>query len=175
MNKRKKQYLTYKQKKKRILFFLIKQLLILLVFLTPLYQAKPIPEDKCTQVSVVVEDVDYRRVVRSNTLVIVSDSVEYRFPARGFLDKEYSNYELQQKIQKGDKLTITVVDNYSILGKTKLILDARTETEVYRSLEVTNSGREFMMIFLGIVFAVVEVLFIVWQMLKITKFSWIFD
>lgn len=131
------------------------QMLLAFAFIVMLNQSKPIKEDETKTIVVKVEETKYeRRLVSEYKFAIIADSYEYRFDERGAFS-ECSNRELNESIKINDVLTIKYYEN--IWGE-KMVVDARTENNVYRSFEHYNSQRAF--VFVIVLFVIFEIIFV---------------
>lgn len=142
-----------------IIFFLM-QLLLIFAFTHVLAGSKQININDTKQISITVDDIYCFRVPRENWLFVVSDSTKYLFMGRSTFD-EYSVNELYNSISKGDHLSLICYESDSIvLGKVNIIVDARTETEIYRAFEEYNRGKQGVPAFVVSVFSIIELVFV---------------
>jgi len=74
------------------------------------------------------------------------------------LSSAYPNSKLFDTIQIGDEISISYVEQYSFFGKRNSVVEAKSDTEVYRSIEEYNSTSAFVPVI--IIFAIVEFLFL---------------
>ena len=124
-----------------ILFALI-NLLVVFLSLCLLRGTQQINLSDTKQIEIIVDDMYVIRVPREYWLIVVADSTEYLFMSRSTI-KEYSVGELEQSISIGDKLLLTYFESDSgLLKKSKVVVGARTEIELFRSLEEYNQGRQ---------------------------------
>ena len=138
------------------LVLILLQAIIVFAFVRLLIGSQKIDISETKQVNVTVGDVYYSRVPRENRLVIVADGVKYLFQGRPTVD-EYSVYELYNAISIGDRLSIAYYESTNIFfEKVNVIVDARTENEILRSLEAYTRGRQGVPVFVVILFSVIE-------------------
>ena len=135
------------------------QLVIVALFGTILYQSLPIDIKDAKQIEVVVQDVKCERAISEYQVTIYFNSTKYQFPNNGIFS-ESSNDDLLKKIDKGDKISIVFFERYRLTGKKNWIVDARSETATYRSLESYNAGKAVVRTITIIVFLIIEVLYI---------------
>ena len=152
----KSQVLTSSKKYLRIALI---QLMLLLMFLGCFYSSKPFEIQNVKQAVLIVDDISYERVISEYKFSFFSNSVKYQFSNKGVFSN-YSNSELYEKIEIGDRITIKYVEEYGLFGKINWVVDARTETEVYRSIE-DYSDQKIAFIIICVFFYVVELLFLI--------------
>ncbi len=124
---------------KKVLRTLAAFLIIQFGFVLLVCMGSPVAIQKNTkQVDIIVEDFyvvgGYSGRYKYRELIIESDSTEYRFDDRASL-KEYSVPQISKAISVGDPLTIRYYERTGIFGTRMWVVDARTETEVFRSWE----------------------------------------
>lgn len=150
-----------------VLIVILVQVLIILLFVNTWKTSHPIDVTEAKKVEVTVDDTYYLSLRRSSRLIIVSDGAEYWIESRVF-SSETSAGKLYDTISKGDKLSLIYCERTTLFwGNVNMVYDARTETEVYRSLEKYNRKQENAPIFVIIVFSVIELLFIGFVFLSI--------
>ena len=143
-----------------VLIVILVQVLIILLFINTWKRSHPIDIADAKKVEVTVDDTYYLSLHRSSRLIIVSDGVEYWIESRIF-SGETSAGRLYDTISKGDKLSLIYCERTRLFwGNVNMVYDARTETEVYRSLEVYNRKQENVPIFVIIVFSIIELIFV---------------
>ncbi|MBQ8880514.1 MAG: hypothetical protein IJY69_06725 [Clostridia bacterium] len=144
-----------------VTIFALVQLIIGIIFVNMLIGSQKINENDTKQIDITVDDMYKFRVPMAKTywLVIVSDSSQYLFHSRSTL-KEYSVSELNEAISIGSKLSLMYKEEDGIFGKTNLVVDARDETEIYRTIEEYNRGRQGVSFFVIVIFSIIEVIFV---------------
>ena len=151
--------LSYKKIIRDILLFVLIQALIICVFIFLMSDNQPININETKLVDVIVDDIYCFRVRGENWLCLVADSTKYLFFSRvTFAD--YSVHELYTSISKGDRLSLRYYESNSGLLKSNIVVDARSETEIYRTLEEYNRATQEGTIGLIIIFLVVELIFV---------------
>ena len=79
--------------------------------------------------------------MRYNRFSVFSNSIEYQFLNNN--DSGYSNSQLYNVVQIGDEVLILYAEKYNVfLKKYNSVVDARTDTEVYRSIEQYNDAKK---------------------------------
>lgn len=135
------------------------QMLILIAFIRMYNIGQPISIHDTKQTDIIVEDIYPISTRKEQWLVIVANSEKYLFESHSTFDT-YSLEELNKSISKGDKLSLRYYEEYIVFRKTNLIVDARTETETYRTIEDYNSAKQGLPVFVVIVFSIVEIVFV---------------
>lgn len=135
------------------------QILIMFTFIRMFNIGQPISTHDTKQTDIIVEDIYLISTIREQWLVIVADSEKYLFESHSIFDT-YSVEELNKSIFKGDNLSLRYYEEYNIWGKTNSIVDARTETEIYRTLEEFNCAKQGVTVFVVIVFSIIEIVFV---------------
>ena len=121
---------------------------------------------KCAEI--VVEGTSYIRITKHYWLIVdTTDTNRYVFPERQTTE-EYSTSQLNASISRGDRLTIKYREEYSILGKSNFVVDARTENKIYRSLEEYIRGKKGTNAVIITSFAILELIFLSF----VTLFVW---
>ncbi len=121
--------------------------------------SQPISVNDTKQIEITVDDIYFVRVPRENWLVVVSDSTKYLFKSR-LTFEECSVDELYESISEGNKLSLKYYEEYNILGKFNLVVDARTESEIYRTIEGYNQSKQGVTTLVVIIFSIIELVFI---------------
>ena len=121
--------------------------------------SQPISVNDTKQIEITVDDIFFVRVPRENWLVVVSDSTKYLFKSR-LTFEECSVDELYESISEGNKLSLKYYEEYNILGKSNLVVDARTESEIYRTIEGYNQSKQGVTTLVVIIFSIIELVFI---------------
>ena len=157
--KKKKFSLIERKTLRMIVLSSLIQLIIFLLFLCLLISSQQIDVNDTKQIDIIVDDIYYSRVSREYWLFIVSDSTKYLFKGRPTFE-EYSVDELYESISRGSKLSLRYYETHSILGKVNLVVDARSETETYRSIEEYNQAKQGIPIVIFVLFSIIELLFV---------------
>lgn len=152
MSKSKKRFI------RATIMFIVIQILIILLFSFLLIESRPIDSKDMKRLDLVVESIDYKKVISEYRMDIYSDSVRYSFNSRSVLS-ECSVSELYDKIKVGDRLSVIFFEKSSLFDKQNLIIDARTETEIYRSVDTYNNGKSSLVTVVIIILCIVEILF----------------
>ena len=154
--------LTKKQKRRiknivrKIAGFLVIQLIIILLFLFSYNISKPFDADELTKIYINVDSTDLYTVrMYHSVFVINSNSNKYHFSSPG--SNEPTNYELQDKISPGDALAVT----YYKFGGNLWVVDARSDTEIYRSIDVQNNEQQDILKSTYIFFFMMEFVYLV--------------
>ena len=142
-----------------ILILELVQILILIAFIRMFNIGQPISTNDTKQSDIIVEDIYLISTSKELWLVIIADSEKYVFESHSTFDT-YSLEELNESISKGDKLSLRYYEGYVAFRKTNLVVDARTETELYRTLEEYNSGKQGVPIFVIVLFSIIEIVFV---------------
>ena len=158
MDKRQFKAFCKKQSVRGLIIFIVVQVLIIASFSFLLIESRPVDLKDTKQLDIVVESIDYKRVISEYRMDIYSDSVRYSFNSRPTFS-ECSVSELYDKIKVGDRLSVIFFEKNSIFDKQNLIIDARAETGIYRSAEEYNNGKRTLMTVIIIVLCIVELLF----------------
>lgn len=135
------------------------QMLILIAFIRMYNIGQPISIHDTKQTDIIVEDIYPISTRKEQWLVIVANSEKYLFESHSTFDT-YSLEELNKSISKGDKLSLRYYEGYIVFRKTNMIVDARSETETYRTLEEYNSGKQGVPIFVIVLFSIIEIVFV---------------
>ena len=143
-----------------VIVLVLIQIVIIFTFVHMLIGSQQTNVSYTKQIDIIVDDIYYFRVPRENWLFVVSDSTRYLFMSRSTFE-EYSVNELYESISKGNKLSLKYYEIYNILGKVNLVVDARSETETYRSIEEYNHGKQGLPVFVTIVFSIIELIFVI--------------
>lgn len=156
---KKKFSLVEKKLLRTVIALVLIQLLFVFTSIYALICSKPISENDTKQIEIIVDDMYFVRVPRENWLVVVSDSTKYLFKSR-LTFYECSVDELYESISEGNKLSLKYYEEYNILGKSNLVVDARTETEIYRTIEEYNQNKQGVPVLVIIIFSIIELVFI---------------
>lgn len=142
-----------------ILILGLVQILIIFAFIRMYNIGQPISIHDTKQTDIIVEDIYPISTRKEQWLVIIFDSEKYLFESHSTFDT-YSLEELNKSISKGDKLSLRYYEEYIVFRKTNLIVDARNETETYRTLEEYNCGKQGIPFFVVILFSIIEIVFV---------------
>lgn len=135
------------------------QLVIIFTFVHVLIDSQQINETDTERIDIIVDDIYYYRVPTENRLVIISDSVKYFFKSRSTLE-EASVDQLYKSISEGTRLSLRYQET-RIWGRTvNLVVDARSETEVFRTIGEYNRGKQGISVYVCFVFSAIEIVFI---------------
>ena len=111
------------------------------------------------QVDIIVDDIYYFRVPRENLLVVVANSTKYFFTSRATFD-DYSVSQLYNAISKGDRLSLIYYESDSIaFEKINVVVGARSEAQIYRTLEAYNQGKKGVPAVVIIIMSIIELVF----------------
>lgn len=136
------------------------QVIVIFSFVLLWTSSRKIDIEDTKQAAVTVEDLFLIRAPGEDQLVVVADSTYYLFESRA-RSEERSVHELYDSISMGDRLALTYYVSGGILRKeVNRVIDARTETEIYRSFEAYNRGRQSVSVFVVILYAVIETVFV---------------
>lgn len=141
-----------------LLIFAIIQMVMVLFFIRTLSNSQPIDIQDTKQIDITVEDSYYFKIPSEYRLIVFSDSTKYLFESRATFE-EYSVSKLYETISVGDRLSLIYYEADSALGKINIVVDARTETETYRSFEEYNRGKEGVPTAVVIIFSIIELTF----------------
>ena len=164
---------------KSLLVFAVIQCFLFSIFVPEIYDAfVPVNSENSKQIKIVVDETYYDSSGRSSAkFYIYSNGIKYRFSNFGISGK-YSNRELSEMVREGDVLSITYIEKYPFgVVNEKWVVDARTETKVYRSLEEYNARKSPVLniLFFGFIellFLSVFALYIVFHWKELKLFSY---
>lgn len=144
--------------KKSISFFVmcaLIEIIIILLVSNAIASFCPLQIQDTKQIEIVVEDVfyDYGRV--SSRLVLTSGSEKYYIHNRSS-EEEYSIRQLKEMITIGDRLILNYCEERNLWGKYNSVVNAQTETEVFRSIDNFNNDQKIGSIILIIVLIFIE-------------------
>lgn len=129
-----------KLNKRKVVSIVAIQVFIVIIFSLILYSTTTTPIEKTKVASIVVEDIECIGG-RKPFLSISSGPETYIIDNSAYPD-EYSVKQLEKMISIGDSISIRYERRFSVrLGIHNNIVDARTDTHVYRSLEMINESR----------------------------------
>ena len=143
-----------------ILLLTLIQLVIVLLLVHFMNESRQININDTKQIDITVDDIYIIGSRRLKWLFVADDSTRYLFMSRPTLE-ERSIYELYDSISKGDELSLIYYEsNHIIFGNVNVVVDARTETEVYRTFDEYNRSSQGLSTFVLIVFLIAEFIFI---------------
>ena len=144
--------------KQMIIKFALTQISVFLIFAGLFYESKPYKRSDSVNVTIIVEEKEYyTRLYSERYFRVFSDEVRYDFPNLG-ITGEFTSYELYQEIQTGESLNVSYVTKYGLLGKYKLVLDARSNESIYLDFDFYNTQKEKAFTAVKILFIVVELI-----------------
>jgi hypothetical protein len=151
--------LAEKKLLRRAIALALIQVVIVLFFADILI--RQIDENEIKHSDIVVDDVYKYRSFRTETLMVVADSKHYLFSSRPTL-KEASVNDIYESISIGDQLSLTYYEAQNmVFGKFNVVVDARSETEIYRTLEEYNRSIEGALVGVVILCLIIEMIFCV--------------
>ena len=140
-----KQNISKKKRKKipfkSLFYFAIIQTIIGLLFLLSIRGCFPIEKNQTKETTIVVEDTAYWRGWNQYEFSIFSKSIEYSYPCLGALGPWASVHEMAENIKIGDKITIVYEEQAGLTQTRFLIVEARTQTDVFLTMEDFNEQR----------------------------------
>ncbi len=134
------------------------QILIVVAFIRIFNVGQPISTHDTKQTDIIVEDIHLISTRRDAWLVIIAGSEKYLFERHSSFDT-YPWEQLNKSISKGDKISLRYYEGYTIFGRSNWIVEARTETEIYRTLEEYNRAKQGVSIFVVIIFIIIEIVY----------------
>ena len=134
------------------------QILMICLFIYALTSSQPVSTEALQEADITVEEVYRVYKKRGGMLKVIADSETYVFHNGG--SSELSAAQLSKRIFAGDQLCISYVERDSLFGTRKVVVAARSDSEVYRTLEVYNSNREKGAVPLCILFLLMEGIFL---------------
>ena len=135
------------------------QMVIVFTFAHILIGSQQVNVNDTKQIDIIVDDIYYFRIPGENQLFVVADSKNYLFTSRSTF-KENSVHNLYDTISKRERLSLTYYEAYNIiLGQFNVVVDARSETETYRTFEEYNRAREGVSIFVVVLYSIIELIF----------------
>ena len=140
-----------------VIVLAIIQVVIIFTFVHVLIGSQQINLNDTEQIDIIVDDIYYFRVPREKWLFVVSNSTEYLFMGRPTFE-EYSVDELYNSISEGNRLSLRYYETHTVLGKVNLVVDARSESETYRSIEEYNHGKQGVPTIVTVVFSLIELI-----------------
>ena len=138
MDKKQIKAFCKKQSVRGLIIFIVVQVLIIASFSFLLIESRPVDLKDTKQLDIVVESIDYKRVISEYRMDIYSDSVRYSFNSRPTFS-ECSVSELYDKIKVGDRLSVIFFEKNSIFRRQKLSNAVRrTKEKTFRILGISN-------------------------------------
>lgn len=147
---------------RRAFLFCLLQIVMVALFIYCVQVSRPAESEDIQQTEIIVDDTRFFDLYRNDQLFLYSGSDRYVF-YRSHTRDDFSPSELYKTIDVGDKLYLSYIEHPHIfLLKINLIVEARTATETYRTLEAYNRSKQeliYVVIIVGILF---EAAFIGW-------------
>ena len=145
-----------------IILLTLVQLVIIFLLVIAINESRQINIDETKQVDITVDDIYlFRGSHRDSRWLFVADgATRYLFWGKN-TSEDASTYELYDSISCGDKLSLIYYEStHIILGNINVVVDARTETEVYRTLDSYNRSKQGLIPFVIILYVIMEFIFI---------------
>lgn len=142
-----------------LIAYLLAQLVIISFFVYAFIDSLPVDSDEIKQVDIVVEDTFYFRFLNSYWLIVYSDSSDFLFSSGFTRSKEYSVSEINKSISNGDNLSLMYYKDMTVIGEMNIVVDAKSGSSVYRSIEAHNDREKTAPLFPVIMFPIVELIF----------------
>lgn len=122
---------------RQLFAIIVLQLIIIFIGFSLWDASQPINDNNSDifHIQITVDDTVYERSINQYLFYIVSDEERYYFSNSGVVSDNLSNRELYESVSVGDTLQIAYYENHNLFGVRKWVVDARTETQIYRSLE----------------------------------------
>jgi len=158
-NKKLRFSVVEKKTLRMLILFVVIQLVIIFISVSFFRDSQPTSIEDVKRVDIVVDDAYRLQILRENRLYVVSDSTTYVFTSRPGA-KEYSVNQIYKSIHEGDRLFLMYKETSGIFGKVNFVVDARSETEIYRTFEGYNNGKKGLPLIIVIASAVIEIAFI---------------
>ena len=157
------------QRYKPLYFIIIVQLLIILFFWL-LWEGSTSSTHVLKNTVIVVDDVKYENWSKGTRLIVFSADEKYEFPNLGY-HTEYPNSKLVQAIEVGDELYITYYTQNRLFGSRNLILDAYTQTNVFRTIDEYTRSHEGLEIWVIIGFLLIESIYLAGSILYLKCYN----
>ena len=106
-----------------------------------------------------VDDVKYVSWTKGSFVIVHSDDEEYVFYNLGYHSK-YPNSKLAQAIEVGDELNITYFTQERLFGSRNVILDAYSQTNVFRTIDEYTQSKEGNGIWVIVLFVLIESIYL---------------
>lgn len=155
---------------RNLILFLFVQVLCMQLCFYCWNACQPIDINDTKQVDIIVDKAYETISGRRQVMYVVADSEYYMFTAPGFFE-EYTVGELNDRISEGDHLSLIYYEGYSFFQKVNHVIDARSETEVFRSLENYYRGKQGIPAFGVIICVIIESLFLTLFVMYVTSHS----
>ena len=156
----------YQQKTRCVFYFLLIECIVLVLFCVVLDKSKPVDISQIKEASVIVEDTTYINSGQIRRFHIICDSETYIFSAPWLAFGEYPLHELSKEIHIGDQLVVRYHERQGLSGVKKWIIDARSENNVYRSIddyiESTKGVTTSVLIAFGVIELFIITIFVFW-------------
>ncbi len=146
--------------KKSIVVIAIVQFIVFILFLGLLSGTQSVDLAQTKQLNITVKRIDYRSDFNESNLYIYDGSKEYKFSKGALLAENRGVYDMSKKLNVGDTLTITYIEECNVFGKYNLIIDAYSIDDTYLSYERFNEDKQKARIGVSILFGVFELIFI---------------
>ena len=145
---------------KKILIPVVIQVIIILLFCKMINMSRTIDIKDTKQLTVTVDAIHYDHNGRLDNRVWIESNSQRYFFGRNATSNEYSVDEVFDSLSEGDQITIIFHEEDSIFGPQNWILDARTETEVFRTYEDYLKSKTNLIPAVCALFSFVELLFL---------------
>ena len=144
---------------KRTLIFVIVQIFVIVIFGLYIYSCAPATKMNTERVSGNVEKIEYHYYKgvgfkRRRVLVVYIDGIPYNLSGKVDISKEATYTEILKSVDVGDEITIQYINRE--LFSNRLVVDMRDGENVFRSIKAHNQAQIPLMIFLIIIFIVLE-------------------
>lgn len=127
---------------KRLIIFPVIQALFAAIFVIAFNSNAPVNTNEIQTSLITVEKIECEsKFLVGEMTTLTSNGVEYHFPKFPVVGtNEYSMHELYESIRPGDTLVVSYVDrnSRSSPNEQRTVLDARSETQQFRSFEAYN-------------------------------------
>lgn len=135
--------------------FLLVQILLVVLFLWEYNAPGPLSLEDCEHNYITVEKkYTISRKAHSSGMLHISFNDDIYV----FSDSKYSTRELYETISAGESIDVYYVERYDLFsGKFFLVVDARTESNVYIDIELYNKNAQVSNLLTIVCFSVIEV------------------
>lgn len=147
--------------KRTIICALLLQVLFICFLVNGINDSKTIKPEDTQQVTIVVEETKHFESAGGrgpDWFIVYSDSQKFYFNNFGFF-AQYSNSQLDESISVGEKLTLTYFEKYHLFANRNFVVDARSESEVFRTLDEYNKNFSYSDVAAIIIFCILEIIF----------------
>lgn len=148
-------------KKRTIICVLLWQVVLICFLVSGIDSGKNIKPEDTHQATITVEKTRHFSSAGGkgpDWFIVYSDSQKYYFNNFGIFSK-YSNSYLDKNISAGEKLTLTYFEKYHLFANRNWVVDARSETEVYRTLDEYNERHAGVDVVTIVIFCIIEIIF----------------